>query len=383
MAEPRNLILLDGNAPWVCSMFAAMSASRSIDPPVVVHAIRPQSAPFYRHFPGKLFPALSGQWTYRSPAYRERYAIVPGWQRYFPLSTHLLKRVVRSLIKGLGNVEGVIYTLPQYAGIAEAMSAEGVRGFYYAHDVFRFYDWPAAWTVGLERRMLNACEITFAVAQAVRDDFQHQTTRSVLYSPMAVDESFVKAMAVPLPVPRELGTLPRPVVGCIGQINSTYDWDLVEAIGEKLPGVTFAFIGPIIEEDPVRRKQIDGLFQQHGNMRWLGRRPHKEIPAYLNAFDVLFNPLAVNEHNNRRSPLRLYDYLATSKPVISTAIQEAYAHEGLVDIAIDAQQCAELISKALDSAHRVDQQKRRAYIERQTWDCRAGQMIAAIRETTR
>ena len=90
------------------------------------------------------------------------------------------------------------------------------------------------------------------------------------------------------------------------------------------------FIGPRVDQAPENVAEIQRVFGQP-NVRWLGARPHSELPAYLKRFDLCLAPYALTPLKHSGSPLRLYDYLATDKPVLFTPISEACAHKDLIE----------------------------------------------------
>lgn len=52
----------------------------------------------------------------------------------------------------------------------------------------------------------------------------------------------------------------------------------------------------------------------------LGPRPHTEIPAYLQHADVLIVPHLVDSFTDSLDPIKLYEYRAVGRPVVSTAV---------------------------------------------------------------
>jgi hypothetical protein len=161
-------------------------------------------------------------------------------------------------------------------------------------------------------------------------------------------------------------------VGCIGQINSSaYDWELIEHLSASFPSAHFVFIGPRFKEQSnSAANRIEAVFGRR-NVHWLGPKPHAHLPAYLRRFDVCINPLCVSEHNHRRSPLRLFDYLTTDRPIISTAIAEASNHVPFVSIAKDKEEFRRFLDEALKQKTAADLQPRWDYIAANTWQARA------------
>jgi glycosyltransferase involved in cell wall biosynthesis len=165
----------------------------------------------------------------------------------------------------------------------------------------------------------------------------------------------------------------------VGQLNqSSYDWDLIAGLSKALPEISFVFVGPILEKTP----KIETILSLP-NVRWLGPRPHNQLPNYLNGFDVCFNPLVPGEYSDRRSPLRLYDYLATDKPILSTAIREAYSHRPFVEIGRSIDECVAVLRRLASAKSAEDVEARHCYIEKNTWENRAAQLIQLIADVRR
>jgi glycosyltransferase involved in cell wall biosynthesis len=231
--------------------------------------------------------------------------------------------------------------------------------------------------------MLQTATVTFAISRVLRDDLAARTQQPVLYSPNALSSDFITAMRPGQSfVPAELLNLPRPIVGCTGQINETYDWAMLGELADRMPEASFVFIGPIIAEAAEHRTAIDAVLKGKPNVHWLGRKPHADLPAYLGAFDVCLNPLAPGPHADRRSPLRLFDYLATGKPIVSTNIAEA-RHDGHVWLADNATEMAALIRQGYSGERQLDLPARQKYIEQNTWEMRALDMLAKIESSTK
>lgn len=360
-----RLLVIDGNAPWVRSFFAAMP------PEIGVDLLRVYSAvDFFRQKRGKSGDVF--RWRDIDERTREFTVLVPGWTRTYRASTVVVQTAIR-MVRSEAGGRVLVFTSPYYAGAASVFPA--LPKFYLAHDVFRFYDWDAANIVRLEKQLLDACDASFVVAKALAEDFRHITTKPVEYSPMAATAEFVERLAKERgPVPDDLTALKRPIVGCVGQINRSYDWDLIAGLTDATPDVQFVFVGPIFPEPPDVLRRINGVLAKP-NVRHLGVKPHDQLPHYLQDFDICFNPLAVNDHNDRRSPLRLFDYLATDRPILSTDIREAHEHVPFIEIGKDVPECAALLRKMLAAEYRTDLTARAEYIRKNTWHARAAQLL--------
>jgi glycosyltransferase involved in cell wall biosynthesis len=264
--------------------------------------------------------------------------------------------------------------LPQYAAVAEQIQAPCV--VYHAYDPYLAYDWDQAMIADSERRMLKRADLVFAVAEALSDDFRKTAAVPVFTLRNAVSASFIERLKQTLPAPGDLAKIPHPIVGCTGQINKSYDWEAIVAIAGQLPEMSFVFVGPVFDEPEVR----DTIHRARSlpNVHFLGSKPHDELPNYLSAFDICLNPLKPTPFSDRRSPLRLYDYLATPKPILSSNIGEAHSHGSFIEVFKTPAEGVECLRRMVSLYYRVDMAERSTYIQANTWDARAGQFISNL-----
>jgi len=53
----------------------------------------------------------------------------------------------------------------------------------------------------------------------------------------------------------------------------------------------------------------------------LGKKKKEEIPAYINRFDVCINPFRIDDVSKSVNPLKIYEYLACKKNVVSVRME--------------------------------------------------------------
>ncbi len=366
-----TLVVVDNGAPWVRSLFAAMPRD------VAVHNLRIDSlgAGGFRALAAtrKLFSVERigpNQW--------QHYTVIPGWTRAYGLSTTMATAKVRRLLRRVrGGRAVVVYNCPQLAGTAQKLAGAATQ-VYHINDAFRYYAWDSLQVAQWESQLLSCCSLGLASSQGIAADLRADGFQNIAYFPNAVSAGFLGRMQQrPPQSPADLAEEKGFAVGCIGQINRSYDWRLIEDLARCAVGVVLVFVGPIIEADPAIRADIQRVLALP-NIRWLGPKPHDALPDYLRRFDVCLNPLAVNEHNNRRCPLRLYDYLATDKPIISTAINEAAMHRPHVLVARDVKEMAAMVEKIQHGGYQVDVASRRRYISENTWEKRAAKLLELV-----
>lgn len=164
-----------------------------------------------------------------------------------------------------------------------------------------------------------------------------------------------------------------PVVGYYGAIAEWIDYDLVEAGARALPGLSFVLIGPDYDRS-MEGKPAFGL----PNVFWLGPKPYRELPAYLACFDVATIPLVVNEVTHAVSPLKLFEYMAGGKPVVTPPLREASRFRGVL-VGHDREEYVEQLRRAVELGKDPEYV---ALLHRtaraNTWEKRAGTILEAV-----
>jgi glycosyltransferase involved in cell wall biosynthesis len=112
--------------------------------------------------------------------------------------------------------------------------------------------------------------------------------------------------------------LPRPRLGFVGHIQYWIDLKLIRYIAEKRPQWSIILIGPM------GALADSGELRRLPNVHLLGRQPQAAIPRLLKGVDLCLNPYKRDDVAINASPLKLYEYLAAGKPVVSTEMPEAH-----------------------------------------------------------
>jgi glycosyltransferase involved in cell wall biosynthesis len=126
---------------------------------------------------------------------------------------------------------------------------------------------------------------------------------------------FASARSANLQLPREIAALEKPVIGYYGVIDERIDYDLLRHLAESLPEAALVMVGPVVKVDPSELPQAPNIY-------WLGQRQYAELPAHVKGFDVCLMPFALNEATEYINPTKTLEYMATRKPIVSTAVPD-------------------------------------------------------------
>jgi len=179
------------------------------------------------------------------------------------------------------------------------------------------------------RRALREATLVTCVARALERLLAPRP--DALYLPNGVENEHFAADSLPRPDDAELRDLLRddkPVAGYYGALAMWFDCDLLDQVAVRRPDWRFLLIGPDYDGTVLRHRLL-----QRPNVLRLGPRPYAALPAYLQLFDVAMIPFRLNRVTRATSPLKLFEYFAGGKPVITTPLPEcqAFAEVYVVD----------------------------------------------------
>mgnify|MGYP000890757478 CR=1 FL=1 len=110
----------------------------------------------------------------------------------------------------------------------------------------------------------------------------------------------------------------KKVIGYIGKIGKRIDEQLVDNISNNSKDCLFVFIGPYLKGQT--NEHLLKLFDERKNILHLESISSAYVLDFLNEFDILMIPHAIGKAENGGDPLKLYQYLSTEKPIITTEI---------------------------------------------------------------
>jgi glycosyltransferase involved in cell wall biosynthesis len=178
-----------------------------------------------------------------------------------------------------------------------------------------------------ETALIRNADVVVATAALLEANLRARAApRQVKRIPNGVDPEWFQTRASGSPAPDDLQRLKRPIVGYAGNVAGWMDYALIGDVARAMPEVSWVFVGPV--ERPERLKELLAV----PNVHWLGQKPYGSIPAYMNAFDVCMIPFKSGSIAQTTNPVKLYEYFALGKPVVSTPLTElsSYVNRGMV-----------------------------------------------------
>jgi len=250
----------------------------------------------------------------------------------------------------------VITTNPYFAAFAPFEWASSVT--YYAWD-----DWSALaslerWWGDLEtayRAMAARGTRICAVSQTLLDRIAPTGPGVVVPNGIVASE-----WQPPWDSPAWFKALPGPRLLYVGALHERLNTDIVRDIAKSFPNASIAFVGPVINAEVVKKLENISNIHIHPPL------PHAAVAGLMHSADVCLMPHHRNALTESMSPLKVYEYCATGRPVVATDLPPVRNVHRNVHLVPDGASFAGAIERAL-AAGPMSEDERRAFVEQNSW----------------
>jgi glycosyltransferase involved in cell wall biosynthesis len=257
-----------------------------------------------------------------------------------------------SVVGQLGERMSVYYCIDDYAALPD-VDVEAVRAMDETLTRNASLVFVASGTLLEAKRALNPN--THVSAHGV--DFDH----------------FVKAQDPKLEVPSDAASLPGPIIGFFGLIERWIELSLVRYLATERPSWNFLMIGRVAVPD----SEVPHL----PNIHFLGQRPYQSLPAYGKAFTAAIIPYHLTQQVINANPIKLREYLAMGKPIVSVSTPEIDKFRDYVAIAHSREEYLQHLDRAVTQGLTKEQIERQtALAATMTWDANLKKVMALVEE---
>jgi glycosyltransferase involved in cell wall biosynthesis len=290
------------------------------------------------------------------PGFRSR------WQRR--VNADLLARFLRRQFANVADTV-ILSTIPIVADLPERLQAR--RWVYYCVDDFSA--WP-----GLDSLALRSMEQKF-VARADRIVAAGENSAARMRSlgrmsrviSHGVDLEHWRGRHGPATL---LRGLQRPIALFWGLIDRRLDVAVLRALDQNMTLGTIVLVGPTEDPDPA----LDAL----AHLRRPGPSPYQDLPALAAEADVLIMPYADLPVTRAMQPLKLKEYLATGRPVVSTRLPALAAWDDCLDVTYDPAEFAAAVTRRSDGQLPEAQSAARERLRHESWKVKAEDLVDVL-----
>lgn len=218
--------------------------------------------------------------------------------------------------------------------------------------------------------LTRAADLVFVAPPALVAAKQRLNPHTV-FAPHGVDAAlFAQAQSAATPVPDEALALPGPVVGYFGSVHDWIDIELIDWLAGQRPQWSFLLVGHCATDVSALRARP--------NVHLAGARPYSTLPQWAKRFDVAMIPYRLNRQVAHANPLKLREYLATGKPVVSVRNPEIDKFAGLVHVVEGREAFLAALDRCVagDTAEAIA--ARMAAVADQTWERRVDDVLDTV-----
>lgn len=117
----------------------------------------------------------------------------------------------------------------------------------------------------------------------------------------------------------------NPIIGYFGAFAKWFNYELVEELAAKHPEWEILLIG----------KDYDGSInntniRNFSNIHVVGPINYYQLPRYAQHFSVSTIPFRINDITDSTSPIKLFEYMALNKPIVTTAMPECRKYKSVL-----------------------------------------------------
>ena len=176
-----------------------------------------------------------------------------------------------------------------------------------------------------------------------------------------------------LPVHKIAEHWTKPVFGYTGTIHGDrVDVGLVASVAQAYPAATIAMVGPNLLE--LAEQQFLDRFS---NIVFTGSQAYADLPDIMRAFDVCLVPHLVTPFTESLNPIKLWEYLAAGKPIVSTNVAGFRDYPKLVIVAATSDDFVSQLALASSESLELPAQRQQA-VRQHTWDQRIDTVEALL-----
>jgi len=173
---------------------------------------------------------------------------------------------------------------------------------------------------------------------------------------------------------RDIADIKKPIIGYIGVIQDRVDLDLIKYLARKNINKSIILVGPVWNEQDEAKLELD----KEKNVYFLGYKKYNEAPMYIQQFNIGIIPHKADDLTASMNPMKMYEYLACGKPVVSSKNAGSDNLKDMVSIAKDYNDFSNKINLSLKNDSQELIEKRKKFVKKYSWFNAVNKMIELI-----
>jgi len=236
---------------------------------------------------------------------------------------------------------------------------KGISTTYYSYDNLEATLWAGKWGKEFEGKFLQKADQVIVSSKGLLDKFQGKHPKIQCVKNGVNLGNFTKV---------KTEKTQNKKIGYLGAFDDRIDTQLIIESALAYPGYTFEILGD--------QKVNSEIFPS--NIQFLGAKPQDQLNAILQNWDAALIPFVRNEFTQSIYPLKINEYLAAGKPVISTDFADLLDFKGMVKVCTTSEDFIARIAKEIRYNNRLKISKRIEFARQNSWESRTQQFLQAL-----
>ena len=240
------------------------------------------------------------------------------------------------------------------------------------YSEFSFVD--SAKIAEYERYIASRADAIICTADAIRKDLEPYNSHCFTVT-HGVDVNHFHSAFENNGVPEDIKNIPGPIIGFIGGIADWVNLDLLLDVANRYPDANLVLIGKTSPD-------VKGLEQleRQSNVHFLGYKDYKVLPGYLKQCAVCLIPYVISERLVAVDPIKLREYLALGKPVVSVDLPEVRKLQDVVYIGENNKDFVDKIGKAMTEDNPSLTEERIRVARRSDWGVKIEEISTIVND---
>ena len=265
----------------------------------------------------------------------------------------MLRYYIRKVVRRIGHRKfTLINAFNPIFGCLTQKAWKASKSFYYCYDEISGTEWAAKHGPHFEKAF--AAEVDGVICTSPELKLQKSRLNPNCH---VVSNGVNLDIFKPTPPKKAKNT----TMGYIGAIDGRIDFALLKAVAEHFQEYQIDLYGPV-------KTSIPDL---PDNVSFHGPVPQESLPSKIEQMDICLIPFVKNELTKAIYPLKINEYLAMGKPVVSTDFADLSDFDKLIGIGSDTPSFINALKKALRYNSRLKAQKRMAFAQENSWEKRS------------
>lgn len=228
----------------------------------------------------------------------------------------------------------------------------------------------------LEIESAKKYDITVTTSRQLKRLMKQHTPETHILHNAADIKLFRNAVEENYPRPKEIENISTKIIGFTGNMDAVrINYPLLKQIATEHTDKTLLLIGPVNSPE-VKDLEIDQL----PNVILTGSKPITELPKYLQHCDCVIIPFLCNTLTASIYPLKINEYLAAGKSVVSSNFSEDIrTFDDQIKIANSDDEFVQLIHQAILENAPEQIEARQAVAATNTWTARVERFWKIVR----